>query len=282
MDTTEMIERFDAGVEAVLQWFQDHLGFLYDALRVVLESFYGAINAVFQWPPDYVIVAVVVALCWRLAGRGVAVLAGLGLLLCMGMGLWGVTMDTLGLVVSATSLALLIGLPTGIVLGYLPKADRIVEPFLDMMQTLPPYIYLLPSIALMGYGPATALLATVLVAVPPAIKLASLGIRMTPREFIELGQANGVTKMQMFLKIRLPFAVPSILAGMNQSLMMAFGMVVIAGIVGSGGLGETIYGAIRTLDIAKSIDATVAIVVLTMALDRITQGVVGAKSRIKK
>ena len=277
-----MVEVFDAGVESVLQWFQDHVGFLYDLLRLVLESYYGAIGAAFKWPPDYVVIAIVAGLAWRLGGWGIGLAAGLGLLLCQAMGLWGVTMDTLGLVVSSTTLALFIGFPTGIVLGYLPKADRVVEPLLDMMQTLPPYIYLLPSIALMGYGPATALLATVVVALPPVIKLASLGIRMTPKEFIELGQANGVTRLQMFMKIRLPFALPSILAGMNQSLMMAFGMVVIAGIVGSGGLGETIYGAIRTLDIAKSIDATVAIVVLTMALDRITQGVVGAKSRRKK
>jgi glycine betaine/proline transport system permease protein len=121
--------------------------------------------------------------------------------------------------------------------------DRLLEPGLDLIQTLPPYIYLLPAIALLGYGPATALIATVIVAMPPAIRLTSLGIRMTPHEFIELGQASGLTPWQMFVKIRLPFAIPSVMAGINQSLMMAFGMVVIAGIVGSGGLGETIYGA---------------------------------------
>ena len=109
---------------------------------------------------------------------------------------------------------------------------------------------------------------------PPAIRLTSLGIRMTPREFIELGQATGLTPWQMFTKIRLPFAIPSVMAGINQSLMMAFGMVVIAGIVGSGGLGETIYGAIRTLDIATSINAAIAIVILTMVLDRLTQSAV--------
>ena len=101
--------------------------------------------------------------------------------------------------------------------------------------------------------------------------LTSLGIRMTPNEFIELGQASGLTPWQMFIKIRLPFAIPSVMAGINQSLMMAFGMVVIAGIVGSGGLGETIYGAVRTLDIATSINAAIAIVILTMVLDRLTQ-----------
>ena len=109
---------------------------------------------------------------------------------------------------------------------------------------------------------------------PPAIRLTSLGIRMTPVHFVELGQATGMTPSQMLWKIRLPFALPSIMAGINQSLMMAFGMVVIAGIVGSGGLGETIYEAIRTLDIAKSIDAAIAIVILTMVIDRLTQNAI--------
>jgi glycine betaine/proline transport system permease protein len=109
---------------------------------------------------------------------------------------------------------------------------------------------------------------------PPAIRLTSLGIRRTPKEFVELGQATGMTGAQMFWKIRLPFAMPSIMTGINQSLMMAFGMVVIAGIVGSGGLGGTIYEAIRTLDIAKSIDAAIAIVILTMVIDRLTQSLV--------
>jgi glycine betaine/proline transport system permease protein len=180
-------------------------------------------------------------------------------------------MSTLALVLTATALALAIGIPIGIAAGFFPALDRFMEPGLDLIQTLPPYIYLLPAIALLGYGPATALIATVIVAVPPAIRLTSLGIRMTPREFIELGEALGIRPAQMFFKIRLPFALPSIMAGINQSLMMAFGMVVIAGIVGSGGLGETIYGAIRTLDIATSINGAIAIVVLTMVLDRITQ-----------
>src|SRR5262249_27955046 len=181
------------------------------------------------------------------------------------------------LVVTATVLALVIGIPAGVVAGFVPAIDRVVEPILDLIQTLPPYIYLLPAIGLLGYGPATALIATVIVALPPAVRLTSLGIRMTPHQFVELGQATGMTSWQMFFKIRLPFAIPSIMAGINQTLMMAFGMVVIAGIVGSGGLGETIYKAIRTLDIAKSIDAAVAIVILTIVIDRLTQTIAGTR-----
>ena len=190
---------------------------------------------------------------------------------CWLIGLWPETMSTFALVISATCLALALALPIGVLAGFLPRLDHVVEPILDLIQTMPPYIYLLPAIALLGFGPATALAATLIVAMPPAIRLTSLGIRMTPREFVELGQATGMTNAQMFFKIRLPFALPSIMAGINQSLMMAFGMVVIAGIVGSGGLGETIYEAIRTLDIGKSIDAAIAIVILTIVIDRLTQ-----------
>jgi glycine betaine/proline transport system permease protein len=190
------------------------------------------------------------------------------------MGLWPETMSTFALVITSTCLALVLGLPLGVLAGLMPKLDHAVEPALDLIQTMPPYIYLLPAIALLGYGPATALLATLIVAMPPAIRLTSLGIRRTPKEFVELGQATGMTDAQMFFKIRLPFALPSIMTGINQSLMMAFGMVVIAGIVGSGGLGETIYEAIRTLDIGKSIDAAIAIVILTIVIDRLTQSLV--------
>lgn len=271
MDAAELIANFDARVEASLDWVRDNAGHLFDGARFCLEGLYNAINWALKSPPFYVVCLLVFAAGWRLVGFRFGVLAGLSLAACAFMGLWPVTMDTLGLVIAATTLALAIALPAGVIAGLFPKIDRVVEPLLDMVQTLPPYIYLLPSIALMGFGPATALVATVIVAIPPALKLTSLGIRMTPHEFIELGHASGMTPLQMFFKIRVAFAVPSVMAGINQSLMMAFGMVVIAGIVGSGGLGETIYGAIRTLDIATSIDATVAIVILTMVLDRLTQ-----------
>ncbi|HXV29863.1 MAG TPA: ABC transporter permease subunit, partial [Sinorhizobium sp.] len=250
----------------------DNGEFLFDLVRAMLEGFYDGILWLLELPPFIVVAAVVAIAGWRLVNVWFGVLTGTALVFCSAMGLWPETMSTLALVITATSLALLVGLPIGVVAGFLPALDRLIEPVLDLIQTLPPYIYLLPAIALLGYGPATALIATFVVAMPPAIRLTSLGIRMTPHEFIELGHAIGITRWQMFFKIRLPFAMPSILAGINQSLMMAFGMVVIAGIVGSGGLGETIYGAIRTLDIAKSIDAAIAIVVLTMVLDRITQG----------
>ncbi|WP_225039628.1 ABC transporter permease subunit [Rhizobium sp. T1470] len=266
MDISSFTDTFDEWTDAALEWVGDNGESLFDYVRWVLEGLYDGILWLLELPPFYVVAIVVALVGWRVVNAWFAILSGVALMLCFSMGLWSETMSTLALVLTATVLALAIGIPIGIAAGFFTALDRFMEPGLDLIQTLPPYIYLLPAIALLGYGPATALIATVVVAMPPAIRLTSLGIRMTPKAFIELGEANGITPGQMFFKIRLPFALPSIMAGINQSLMMAFGMVVIAGIVGSGGLGETIYGAIRTLDIATSINGAIAIVVLTMVV----------------
>ncbi|MHA6345671.1 ABC transporter permease [Roseivivax sp. CAU 1761] len=267
----QVVTLFDRSVDSALFWLTDHAAFVFDGLRAVLDGLYGALLWLLTAPPSYVVAVLIGALAWRALSLPAGIATALALMACAAMGLWVETMETLALVLAASTMALLIAVPLGILAGLMPRLDRALLPGLDLIQTMPPYIYLLPAIALLGYGEATALIATVVVAIPPAVRLTSVGIRRTPVEFLELGQASGVTPGQMFFKIRLPFAVPSIMAGINQSLMMAFGMVVIAGIVGSGGLGETIYAAIRTLDIATSINASIAIVVLTMVLDRVTQ-----------
>lgn len=277
MDTTALIAGFDRRVDDALFWLGDNAAFIFDGARALLEGLYDGVLWLLMLPPFYIAAALVGLLAWRVLSLQAGIATAVALVVCAAMGLWPETMQTLALVVAASIIALAISLPLGVLAGLMPRLDRALTPVLDLIQTMPPYIYLLPAIALLGFGPATALVATVIVAIPPAIRLTSLGIRQTPVEFIELGHASGVTPSQMFWKIRLPFAMPSIMAGVNQSLMMAFGMVVIAGIVGSGGLGETIYGAIRTLDIATSINASIAIVVLTMVLDRITQSLARTK-----
>ncbi|WMI97423.1 ABC transporter permease subunit [Pseudomonas chlororaphis subsp. aurantiaca] len=278
MSTPDFSTQFDSFVDSGLEWLSDNGEFVFDGVNALLTGLFKGVLWCMAYPPHYVIALAIGLIGWRMVGVRFALLSMLALLFCAVIGLWPETVSTLALVLTATILALVVAVPLGVLAGLAPVFDRVVDPCLDLVQTLPPYIYLLPAIALLGYGPATALLATFIVAVPPALRLTSLGIRMTPKEFIELGEASGVTGLQMFFKIRLPFAMPSIMAGVNQSLMMAFGMVVIAGIVGSGGLGESIYGAVRTLDIAKSINAAIAIVILTMILDRLAQS--AARSRM--
>ncbi len=271
MNPEDFASAFDEHVDNALMWLSDNAAGLFDLFNDLLKAMYQAVYTVLQVPPFYAVALLFALLAWRLAGWRFSLGTFSALLMCALMGLWPQTMSTLALVLTATSLALVIGIPCGVAAGLSPAVNRICEPAMDLVQTLPPYIYLLPAIALLGYGTGTALVATVIVAVPPVLRLTALGIRMTPNAFLELGNASGTTGWQQFVKIRLPFAMPSIMTGINQSLMMAFGMVVIAGIVGSGGLGEVIYSAIRTLDIARSINAAIAIVVLTLILDRLAQ-----------
>ncbi|MEI9425774.1 ABC transporter permease subunit [Mesorhizobium sp. Cs1299R1N1] len=271
MDISLFTSGFDEWIDIILEWISDRGAGLFDWLRAILEGTFDVVLSLLQLGPFYVIAIIAAVLAWRLIGLTAGILTGAALVFCALMGLWADTMSTLALVITATIMALVVGIPVGVVAGFVRWFDRLLQPVLDLIQTLPPYIYLLPAIALLGYGAATALAATFIVAMPPAVRLTSLGIRLTPREFIELGEACGLTPWQMFTKIRLPFAIPSVMVGINQSLMMAFGMVVIAGIVGSGGLGQTIYEAVRKLDIPTSINAAIAIVILTIVLDRLTQ-----------
>lgn len=277
MDTSTVAALFDFWVDEWQYWLADNAAFLFEWLRAFFEGCYGGILAVLEFVPWFSVATIFGLLAWRIVSLSFGALTTAALAGCWVMGLWAETMSTLALVASATGIALALALPIGVLVGFFPKLDHVVEPILDLMQTMPPYIYLIPAIALLGFGPGTALAATLVVAMPPAIRLTSLGIRTTPIQFVELGKSTGMTPTQMFFKIRLPFALPSIMAGINQSLMMAFGMVVIAGIVGSGGLGETIYEATRTLDIGKSIDAAIAIVILTIVIDRLTQGLVPSR-----
>lgn len=273
MDLHFWITSFDRRVDAGMDWLSDHSGAAFDIVRMGLDGMFDQLSAALLVLPFWVLALATGALATRRLGWASGLASGLGLALCQAIGLWSETIETLCLVIISVFLAVLAGVPLGVLSGYRPRLTRVVDPVLDLIQTLPPYIYLLPAIAFLGYGPATAIAATVIVAMPPVIRLSALGFRMTPVEFIELGEATGARPVDAFLKIRVPFALPSIMAGINQSLMMAFGMAVIAGIVGSGGLGKTIYGAIRKLDIALSVNAAIAIVILTIIIDRITQSV---------
>jgi len=273
MDQKLWIEAFDTAVDAGMSWLTDHGGAVFDLLRAALEGAFDGLLAGLLLLPFWVLAGAVGLLAARSLGWKAGVAAGLGLALCQAIGLWPETLETLSLVIISVLLAVLVGVPLGVAAGYSPRLTRVLDPVLDLIQTLPPYIYLLPAIAFLGYGPATAIVATFIVAAPPVVRLSALGFRQTPVEFIELAAATGAKPLDAFLKIRVPFALPSVMAGINQSLMMAFGMVVIAGIVGSGGLGETIYGAIRKLDIALSVNAAIAIVILTIIIDRISQSI---------
>ncbi|MFJ4444699.1 ABC transporter permease [Pseudomonas sp. NPDC089422] len=268
---TAIIDTFDSTIDTSLAWLIDEGAGFFNAMSTAMDGAYAAINTLLMFAPWWGVVLAVGLIGWRLVGLLFAVTAVAGLWLCQAMGLWSETMATLTLVFSSTLLALLIAIPAGVVVGLSARWKHGAELVLDFIQTMPPYIFLLPGIALLGYGPATAIWATCLVAIPPALRLTAHGVFMTPVQYCELGSAVGMKTASQVMKIRLPFAIPSILAGINQSLMLSFGMVVIAGIAGSGGLGQTIYEAVRTLKIDLAVNAGIAIVILTIVLDRISQ-----------
>jgi len=271
VDISKITEWLDEQINDGYFWLTDHASSLFDSFRSLLDGLFGIIDKLLALPPWWAVVLLVLLAGWFLLGRVFAIGAALGLVLCQAMGLWSETMTTLTLVFSATLMALIIGIPLGVLAGLSVGLSRASDVVLDFIQTMPAYIWLLPGLVLLGYGPATAMAATCLVAIPPAMRLTAHGIRMTPTAFRELATALGMKPLQALFKIRLPFALPSILAGVNQSLMLGFGMVVIAGIVGSGGLGQTVYNAVINLQIDQSINAGIAIVVLSIVLDRFTQ-----------
>jgi glycine betaine/proline transport system permease protein len=272
MDRVSFVAKLDDAVQFGLDWLYTNGAWFFDAIDDGLGEVYSGIEWMLLSPPYWVMVVLFGLLGWKTVGVTFALLAGAGLLGCAVMGLWDETMSTLALVLSSVVIALIIAIPIGIVAGLKAGVNRYVQVAVDVIQTIPPYIYLLPGVALIGYGPATAMTATIVVAISPALRLTALGIQLTPLELVELGRANGASSMQMLFKIRLPLARPSIMTGINQSLMVSVGMVVIAGIVGAEGLGFVIYEAIRTLDIGKAIDGGISIVIVTMVLDRISQG----------
>lgn len=263
---------FDRAIDDSVDWLNDNLAFLFDAIRAVLDNTLWALN----WGlslPWWLFIPIAIAASWRLSGVGLAIFAGVALAMCQAAGLWEMMIETLALVILATLIALAIGIPLGILGARWKRFGSMLEPVMDTLQTLPPYVYLLPAIALIGFGGASAVVATMILAVPPAVRLTMLGIRQIPVERIELAKSLGATPSAQLFRIELPSAMPSIMAGVNQSLMMALGMAVIAGIIGAEGLGGEVYRAVRYLEIGRAIDAGLAIVVLSILLDRLSVGI---------
>ena len=222
--------------------------------------------------PPWLMLGLIALLSWHATRKvKLALLFTFGFFLIGALGLWAKLQQTLALVVVSTALSVLIGIPVGIVVARVRSLRRIVLPVLDMMQTMPSFVYLIPVLMLFGLGKVPALFATVIYAVPPLIRLTSLGIRQVDHELTEAVQSFGVTRWQMLTLLSLPLARPSIMAGINQTTMMALSMVVVASMIGAQGLGEDVLAGIQTLDIGRGLQAGVAIVILAIVIDRITQ-----------
>ena len=244
---------------------------LFDAMTAVVEGFAGRIESAFLAVPFWLVILLVVAVgTWRLKWRfGLFALASLMVIRLTGF--WDQTMVTLALVFSATVLSLVVGVPLGILCARSNRFNALLRPVLDFMQTMPAFVYLIPAAMLFGLGRVPGILATVVFAMPPVVRLTALGIRQVNAEQVEAGQAFGCTPMQLLWKVQLPIALPTLMAGVNQTIMMALSMVIIASMVGAGGLGNDVLSSIQRLDIGLGFESGLSVVLLAIILDRLTE-----------
>ncbi|NLB19041.1 MAG: proline/glycine betaine ABC transporter permease [Syntrophomonadaceae bacterium] len=243
------------------------------AISAFLEVFIRGFESILLWPPEALIIILVALLVWKVAGSKLAIFAILGLLLTIGMDVWQETMATVALALSGTLVSLLFAIPLGILASQNDTAERIIRPILDFMQTLPSFVYLIPAVMFFGMGKVAALVATMIFAMPPAVRLTNLGIREVSGEMVEAARSYGSSRWQTLVDVQLPLALPTIMAGVNQCIMMALSMTVIASMIGAGGLGLIVLRSMQTLDIGMGTVGGLGIVILAIILDRLTESI---------
>lgn len=256
--------------KAFFDFLTTWLDWFFDGLSTGISTALEAMIAALLWPPPLVVVALAMALAWLLH-RSIAITVGVavGFVYILNQGLWKETVETLALVIGSAVVAMGIGVPVGIAAAHREWLFKLLRPVLDLMQTLPTFVYLIPALVLFGLGLAPGLITTVVFAVPAPIRLTHLGITTVPKQLIEAGEAFGATRRQLLWKVELPAAWPSIMAGLTQCIMLCLSMVVIAALIGANGLGKPVVRALNTVNIPMGIEAGLAIVVLAIILDRV-------------
>ena len=255
--------------KAAVTWMTTHGGWFFDAVSNGLSAIIDGILWCLQSPHPLVSVAVFTAFVWWYRrSYGVTAFTVLGLLLIINLGYWKETTETLALVLAATAVCMAIGIPVGIAAARREWLYAVLRPILDLMQTIPTFVYLIPALILFGLGMVPGLIATVIFAVPAPIRLTRLGIISTPGSLKEAALAFGATPWQVLRKVELPYATPQIMAGLTQTIMLSLSMVVIAALVGANGLGVPVVRALNTVNLAKGFEAGLCIVILAIILDR--------------
>ncbi|MEU9975535.1 ABC transporter permease/substrate binding protein [Streptomyces sp. NPDC051014] len=257
-------------VDSGVNWLVAHMSWLFDAIRAVVEGMYDGIDGVLTAPAPLLLAGILAVLAWWLRGLAAGVLAFAGFALVDSLDLWDRAMSTLALVLVATVIALVISVPLGIWAARSRAVSAAVRPVLDLLQTMPSMVLLIPAILFFGLGTAAGVIATLIFALAPGVRMTELGIRQVDAELVEAAEAFGTTPRDTLLRVQLPLALPTIMAGVNQVIMLGLSMVVIAGMVGTGGLGGAVNEAIGQLDIGFGFEAGVGIVVLAIYLDRMT------------
>ena len=270
--------------ESLVNGMKRNFDGFFDAVSTSLDGGIEGFEQILAIPPPPVMILLLAALAWWACGLrkwGLALFSLLGFTLVWAMELWGHTIETLALVLSATLLALAVGVPLGIACGRSARAERMIRPVLDFMQTMPAFVYLIPAVLFFSLGKVPGAVATVIFAMPPSVRLTALGLRQVPPELLEASDSFGATSWQQLAKVQMPMALPSILAGVNQTIMLALSMVVIAAMIGAGGLGGVVLRGITQMKIGQGFEGGLAIVVLAMYLDRVTHALGSRGARAK-
>jgi glycine betaine/proline transport system permease protein len=263
-----------AMIEFIVEYFQ----WLFDGMKITLNVLVeGATAGLLASPPILVALAIAGFAWWLQKSWKLALVILLGLLFIMNQGLWKETVQTLVLVVASTAVSMAIGVPLGIWAAHKAQVWRVTQPVLDLMQTMPTFVYLIPILILFGLGAAPALIVTVIFAMPAPVRMTYLGITSIPKPMIEAGEAFGATKRQLLWKVELPAAMPSIMAGLTQCIMLSLSMVVFATLIGAPSLGNPVNRALANRNIPLGIEAGLAIVVLAIILDRMLSVKAGAR-----
>lgn len=258
-----------ATARAVFDWLQDNGAWFFDGVGLAMEGMIDAILWVLQTPHPFIIIAVFVGMTWALQRSWKTCLfITLGFLFILNQDYWEETTESLTLVLSACVVCMGIGVPIGIWAAHRPRAYALMRPVLDLMQTLPTFVYLIPAIVFFGIGMVPGLIATVIFVLPAPIRLTHLGVTSTPKPLLEAAQAFGATSMQTLVKVELPYAFPQIMAGLNQTIMLSLSMVVIAALVGADGLGVPVVRALNQVNTALGFESGFVIVVVAIMLDR--------------
>ncbi len=253
-----------------VDWLIDKGGFLFDWLSTVLKTMIDGLVWLLELPHPFVFTALVVALAlWLKRSVPLAGFVAVSLLFIINQGYWDDMIKTLALIIAAAVVCMSVGVPLGIAAAHNPRFSAFLRPVLDLMQTIPTFVYLIPALILFGLGMVPGLVATVIFAIPAPIRLTELGVKSTPKQLIEAGEAFGATPRQLLWKVELPWALPPIMAGLTQTIMLSLSMVVIAALVGAPGLGVPVVRALNTVNIAKGFEAGLIIVLVAIVLDRL-------------
>ena len=265
-------------IDRAIEYMMNNWGAAFDGisgfLRLILLGVQAAINVI----PWWLMVAAVFFAAWAVTRNPLRALMYAAMLFMIGLiGLWNLMYTTLAIIITSVFIALVLGFPLGILISFSARSGRLVRPVLDTMQTMPSFVYLIPAVMLLGLGNMPAVIATVIYAMPPIVRMTNLGIRSVDREVVEASKAFGSTRWQLLVKVLIPQAMPTIMAGINQTIMMAIAMVVTSSMIGARGLGSEVLTGINRLESGRGFAAGIAIVIMAVLIDRLTQGMAGKK-----